>query len=76
MNLDSLFKSEKVGLYDWGQITTVYLTGRFIDTDQDSLPNHFESRFKTMVEVRTGRFWGSTKWVSLNNLKEIKEHKK
>jgi len=76
MNLDSLFKSEKVGLYDWGQITTVYLTGRFIDTDQGLLPDAYEQRFKTMVEVRTGRFWGSTKWVSLNNLKEIKECKK
>lgn len=76
MSIDDLFKSEKVGLYDWGQITTVYLTGRFIDTDQGALPDEVEPRFKTMVEVRTGRFWGSTKWVSLNNLKEIKERKK
>ena len=76
MTIYDLFKSEKVGLYDWGQITPVYLTGRFIDTDQVVLPDYYEPRFKTMVEVRTGRFWGSTKWVSLNNIKEIKEIKK
>jgi hypothetical protein len=72
MSLQSFIKSKELGLYDFGCVSVVYPTGRFIEVYSDPLPDYYEKRHRYMIEVRLSKILGSKKWVSLNNLKEIR----
>ena len=71
MSIEHFLKNKELGLYDWGTVSIVYPTGRFIATDTGQSPDYYDPRFRFMIEVRTSKFLGSKKWVSLQNLKEI-----
>ena len=72
MSLQEFIKSKELGLYDFGSISVVYPTGRFITCNTDPVPDYYENRHSFMIEVRLSKFSWSKKWVSLNNLKEIR----
>ena len=72
MSLQSFIKSKELGLYDFGSVSVVYPTGRFIECNTDPVPDYYEKRHRFMIEVRTNKFWGDKRWVNLNNLKEIR----
>lgn len=72
MSLQAFIKSKELGLYDFGSISVVYPTGRFITCNTDPVPDYYENRHRFMIEVRLSKFSWSKKWVSLNNLKEIR----
>ena len=72
--IDELLKNKELGLYDWGKITKVYPTGRYIDTEQYQNPEYYQPRDRFMVEIKELKWFGSTRWVSSNNLKKIKTY--
>lgn len=72
MSLQAFIKSKELGLYDFGSVSVVYPTGRFIECNTDPVPDYYENRHRFMIEVRLSKILGSKKWVSLNNLKEIR----
>jgi hypothetical protein len=72
MEIKELLNQKTLGLYDFGSVTEVKPTGRFIDALDTEKPDYFEPRHRFVVEVKKG-FFGSAKWVLACNLKVIKE---
>jgi len=72
MEIKELLNQKTLGLYDFGTVTEVKPTGRFIDAMDSVQPDYVETRHRFQVEVKKG-FFDSPKWVSACNLKIIKE---
>ena len=71
MNIEELIGHKKLAWYDFGAISIVKPTGRYLDVLQDMKPDFYEERNRFSVEVKTS--WFSKKWVTACNLKVIKE---
>ena len=72
MDIKNLISQKTLGYWDFGSVTLVRPTGRFIDAADTGHPDSFLERHRFAVEVKEGWF-GPAKWVSACNLKIIKE---
>lgn len=72
IDIEKLVSHKELGLYDFGSVTMVRPTGRYVDACDLGEPNFIESRLRYCVEVKNGWF-GKKRWVSANCLKPIRE---
>jgi hypothetical protein len=70
MTIEELVKCKKLALYDFSSVSVVKPTGRYLDAEEDNLPEYYQNNMRYSVEVKTG--WLSKKWVLARNLKTIK----
>ena len=70
IDLSELLKKKQIAVMDFGLVTIVRPTGRYIDaTGADCV----EPRFRFLVEVRGMGMWSSKSWVPLSRIMVIEE---
>ncbi len=70
IDVSEILKKKQIAVMDFGTVTIVRPTGRYIDaTGSDFV----EQRFSFLVEVRGLGMWASKRWVPLSHIKVIEE---
>ena len=70
IDVSELLKKKQIAVMDFGTVTIVRPTGRYIDATG---ADFFEPRFSFLVEVRGLGMWSSKRWVPLNRIRVIEE---
>jgi len=70
IDVSEILKKKQIAVMDFGTVTIVRPTGRYIDaTGSDFV----EPRFSFLVEVKGLGMWSSKRWVPMNQIKIIEE---